>query len=468
MNPRSSRQYAFFINDKVEGPYSQVEADARVAASEITAETQCSIIGIEGWHPASAFFIFPESKANAAPRVVASLRDQRVNRDEEKPTLDLKLRQKIIQYGLATAASAEELTPLQAEAALRNYEEQKRKDKRQKTNGAILSGVLSVLGTFLFGLTSPGQSFSNFVAAKFISTPKIFQQTQQVVSRELRYADKALNDVRDVTLNLPRGARPKDFFAKRVSIPYAKASLLDFRVDTSKLVQISKAKPYIVYLKRLDSEDRKNMVRQAGIVWKYKNPSELAEPLESAELEASWALYKKQEAEKNATFLRENENARLSEIKPGVAMRIPGLRPDYMALVVDVDGMLVCFPCNAQEIVRFSNVSLHKMTLEEAFEAEYYVVKQKREVGGHSFGTKVSFQGKEYFLKREKPLLRYLAMSRPEVDPKSLVWVLITDKGEYDKAEVDVTRYTTKTLVDYTSYASPQELQLRGNVSEWK
>ena len=468
MNPRNSRQYAFFINNKVEGPFSQIEADARIAASAITPETQCTLIGTEEWRPASDFFIFPERQADPKVATVSVSPNQRINRDEETPKLDLKLRQKIIQLGLATAASAEELTPMQAEAALRNHEDRQRKDKQRKINGGIAAGVLSVLGTFLFGLTAPGQGLSNFVASKFVPVPKLFQQTQTLIEMELRRAGKAMSDVRDAKAETPSGVRPKDFFLKRVSIPYAKATMLDFQVDTSKLIQVTKAKPYIVYLKQLGADVRKDMMRQAGIVWKYKNPGELSEPLEVPELEASWALFRKQETEKNVAFLRQNEGARLNEITPGAAMRIPGTRPDYMVLVVDVDGMPVCFPCNAQEIVRFSNVRQHKMTQEEALDAEYYVVRQKREVGGHPFGTKVTFQKKEYFLKRQKPVLYYLAMSRPEVDPKSLVWVLIPTKEEYDKAETDVTQYTTRALANYTSYATPQELQLRGNVNEWK
>ncbi|MDR1496920.1 MAG: DUF4339 domain-containing protein [Puniceicoccales bacterium] len=461
MESSATQEYVFFINNEVKGPLSRRDAEALAASGALTPDTPCAPVGAENWEPSSKFFSF-----NGQAASTESKEEPPQKLDSETTELDPFLRKKILQLGLATAATIDEYSREQAEAAVLIFEQTEKKEKKNKLIGGIGSGIATVVIVFLFGLTGPGQSLSNAVAGKFIKDSSDFLTERRTIASELNSIKTALATLNKTELNAPEGERPgKQFFEQRVVIPPLRANALIFQADLSKLAEISSETPYLVYFKDFTTLIQKEMLEQANLAWKFKHPAALNDPLDAVELAASWKTFKREAGEHLANFVKTSLQSRVAvtDIK-ATEFRVEGTRPENLAVLVEVKltpeekvGLPVYFPYKAQEIVKFSEPKRVSTTRSEALAFEVYTVKEKQQVGGTPYGIGVHFRGKDYFLERKTPVLYYLGVAREKIDrsPYQWVWVRV-DEEFFNKTEPE-TKIPTVKLSDFRCNNAPKD-----------
>jgi hypothetical protein len=468
MESSTAQEYVFFINNEVKGPLSRRDAEALAASGSLSPDTPCAPAGAEGWEPASKFFSF---QGVASAGGAAELAPEKL--DSDTTELDPFLRKRIIQLGLATATTIDEFSREQAEAAVRLFEETTKKDKKGKWYGGVGAGLGAALLVFGFGFTSPGEALNKTVAGKFIKDSEAFLNEQKTITLEIQRANSDWNALNNTQLKAPEGERPaKEVFEQRVIIPPDKTSVLVFQADFSKLAEVSSEKPSLVYFKEFPSDIKKEILSQADLVWKFKHPAALTDPLDEAELGASWEVFKREAGALLENFAKANLQSRVVVDDPKAAeFRIDGIRAEHLAALVEVKlapgektAFPVYFPYKSQEIVKFSEPKRHSTTREEALAFEIYTVREKQQAGGTPYGIVTRFQGKEYFLERKTPILFYLAVAREGVDRDSRQWAWVrVEEDIFNKTEVGA-KIPTLQLRDYRCNTAPKDSSMTGSL----
>ncbi|MDR2862361.1 MAG: DUF4339 domain-containing protein [Puniceicoccales bacterium] len=462
----SPEEYAFLINNEVKGPMTRPEAEALIPSGEITPETLCARAGAADWKTAAEFFTFPPSALKL------SARKNIENVNEERESLDPLLRKKIIHLGLASPATVDEFSPAQARAALSAYEESLRKDQKTKWFAGAGTFVGVFLASFGFGLTGLGGDFNNGVAGVFIKESE--QYTRQVtrIASDLKIIAKARETLEDASrIKSPKGKPGKQFFESRVYIPAQAAVKLLFKLDYGRLAELSSEAPKIIYLRHMPANIKTEMLRQANLVWKYKHPDELQDPIPELDLAASWILFKKEAGDTLPNFVKNAEQTRLKELS-SEDLSIEGSMVENLIGALDVwfskdkesepTPFTVYFPAKAQNFLVFSDLRRHQTTRAEALETENYAVTEKHKAGGKPYGVSVKFMNESYFIKRLTPVWYYLGVARPKTDrAATLVGV---NAEEFEKTEIGKT-IPTKALLDYAVFSRPEESFLSGGLS---
>ncbi|MDR2844645.1 MAG: DUF4339 domain-containing protein [Puniceicoccales bacterium] len=462
MDSPDSQQYAFFINNEVKGPVSRNEIEALIATGDIGPDTPCALVGGTGeWEPSSKHFPFAPKNPRPQTQPTAA-----APTEEDRPGLDSKLRQKIIRLGLATAATIDDFTPAQAIAAVESYEAQRRKDRRTLLFGGIGTGIAVFVAGLVFLSTGPGESVTGAVVGKFVKPSEQFTKQQSLISGELRNVNRAWDELYETTLKAPEGREGRSFFESRVYVSPRASSELRFHADTSRLAELSPEKPRIVYLKQLQPDIRKEMVRQAKLVWKYKHADTLEYKLDETELAASFELLRKQAGDKLTSFVKENELASVKN-PDEEELRIEGARAENLVGILVVNGFSVFFPYagkdkEGQDFLVFSEPKSHRVTREEALETERYTVTEKQKIGGNPYGIRVNFAGKSYFISRLTPNWYYLGVARTGFD-QNPAWVGVSAE-EYERTEIGAV-LPTKKLFDYSYFITPSESLLTGSLT---
>ena len=109
------RHFALFIDNEVRGPLSEYQVQDLISAGTATAETLCAPAGSTEWEPLSNHFTFGSTlKLNRAPAVERTAEEA----EAQANRLDPDTRRLLLMYGLADAATVDQLSPAQAETAL--------------------------------------------------------------------------------------------------------------------------------------------------------------------------------------------------------------------------------------------------------------------------------------------------------------------------------------------------------------
>ncbi|MDR2430155.1 MAG: DUF4339 domain-containing protein [Puniceicoccales bacterium] len=446
MKPSDTQRHALYLNNEVKGPYTQAEIQALIDSGTLTPDTLCAPEGADAndWKPASQIFTFPPEKKTSQPLPETT--------GDDRPSLDPALRKKIIHLGLATAATVDTFTPAQATAAVTAHELSRRQDKNKKIWGSLGATLAAFLLGLLFNHTTPGERLGNWISSRFVKESDAHKQQRNRAANELANTRRLWSELNENPLKDPDGRPGAQYFEGRVSLPPQDSQELTFTLDTGKLAELSPSPPRIVYLKQLPPDIKTSLVRQAEIVWKYKNPHTLKHPIPPADLAASWERFKQQEGTATTDFLRDNTQATLADLTP--PLRIKGLRPDLLAGILDVDGFTLCLPYKSQEYLLFGNAQRRSISRAEMMEIERYTVTEKRTTGGKPYGTHTQFAGKSYTLKRHTPVWHYLGLTRPGLDT-SPTWIRVPE-AQYTATEPGTT-YTTKELLSHPTYYTPAE-----------
>jgi hypothetical protein len=489
-----TQEYAVFIDNEVKGPFAAADLEAKIAAGELAPDTLVAPVGSEDWAPASQFFTFPES-AFAAPESQPT--DMPETLDKERPELNPLLRKRVIQLGLASATTVDEMTEVQARTAVALYEAERRKERKQKWLGGFGAGagVLLVFGGLL--AAGPARPLTDAIAKIFVKpeTEEFIEEAQNLRSSmvRVREADETVRNDKNIKPPTYKGEAGRTFLRGRVQVPDDKRERVIFQADFAKLGEFTKSAPTFLYLAKLDHNQRKEMNRQSALVWKYLHPTQLKTQFlladakgnaDTREIDASWKLFRAQCAEKFNLdeFVKTHtvnrltgatEPARNADGELGTLL-IDGRNPDYLAAAVtvkvgsDPEPFTVYFPAgrerDAQSYLIFQSAKSSRMTANEAFAIEQYTIAEKLALGGKPCGVEVRFMDKRYFRERKTPFYYYLGLKRPRID-SAPVWMRV-DAKRYEDAQIG-TKLASVSLADEVFFqgAQPPESTLSGGLT---
>lgn len=114
------RQFALYIDEAVQGPFSEYEVQDMIHSGKVTAETLCAPAGSEAWEPLSNHFTFGSNlklSRRTTERPAAT-----EETEPSLPRLDHDIRRRLLMYGLADAASVDQISPVQADVLIRDTE----------------------------------------------------------------------------------------------------------------------------------------------------------------------------------------------------------------------------------------------------------------------------------------------------------------------------------------------------------
>lgn len=114
------RQFALYIDEAVQGPFSEYEVQDMIHSGKVTAETLCAPAGSEAWEPLANHFTFG-SNLKLSRRTT----ERPAGTEETEPTLprlDHDIRRRLLMYGLADSASVDQISPIQADILIRETE----------------------------------------------------------------------------------------------------------------------------------------------------------------------------------------------------------------------------------------------------------------------------------------------------------------------------------------------------------
>jgi len=113
------RQFALFIENEVKGPHTEYEIQDMISAGQVGPDTLCAPAGSEAWEPLSAHFAFG-SGLKLARREVAA--DADATTEPSLPRLDPDVRRRMLVYGLADAATVDQVSSAQADTLIAQTE----------------------------------------------------------------------------------------------------------------------------------------------------------------------------------------------------------------------------------------------------------------------------------------------------------------------------------------------------------
>ena len=114
------RQFALFINNEVKGPLTEYEVQDLIQSGSVGPDTPCAPIGTEEWQPLSAHFTFGSGLKLA--RRSAETQPEAGAEETAAQRLDPDVRRRLLVYGLADAATVDQVSPAQAETLIRQVE----------------------------------------------------------------------------------------------------------------------------------------------------------------------------------------------------------------------------------------------------------------------------------------------------------------------------------------------------------
>ena len=200
------RHFALFIDNEVRGPLSEYEVQDLIAAGTATAETLCAPAGSTAWEPLSNHFTFGSTlKLNRAPAVERTAEES----EAQANRLDPDVRRNLLMYGLADAATVDQLSPAQAETALaaRIADLKTRRRTHQLAGlGAFL--VALALGAYLgLGDTPIAGLLGKAAGSWSKEDPKVTEQAKRLET-ELRTFEKLRAEAEAAVFAPPAGGSP--------------------------------------------------------------------------------------------------------------------------------------------------------------------------------------------------------------------------------------------------------------------
>lgn len=146
------RQFALYIDGEVKGPFSEYEVQDMIHSGQATAETLCAPAGSEAWEPLSNHFSFGSNlklSRRTTERPAAA-----TETEPSLPRLDHDVRRRLLMYGLADAASVDQISPIQADVLISEKESQIRRQLAARKASTFVSLAIGAIGAWI-GLESP-------------------------------------------------------------------------------------------------------------------------------------------------------------------------------------------------------------------------------------------------------------------------------------------------------------------------
>jgi GYF domain 2 len=234
------RQFSLFIDNEVRGPLSEYDIQDLIQQGSVDAETLCALAGSTEWEPLSNHFTFGSSlKLNRTSSNVKTEEETVAQTNR----LDPSLRQKLLMYGLANAATVDQLSQTQGEMAVQAHEEEISSVLRTRKIGGIATFFVVLGLALVLGLTDNFVSHGLGALAKhFAKDDPVIAEKQKRFEVELKRFEDAKIEAAQAIFPKPPGAQnARNILLSRVKVTDGKGYKVSGVVDASPLAnQVSK------------------------------------------------------------------------------------------------------------------------------------------------------------------------------------------------------------------------------------
>lgn len=226
------RSFTLYIDNEVRGPHTEAEVQELINLGTVVADTPCMPEGATEWQPASEFFTFAAkiklSKKLEANEEELALEANRLNPDD---------RRKLMMYGLADAATVDQINQTQATTILAEHESNLNQiNKRNK----IIVGTTFVVGlliTLTLGLfTDVGGALVGKVVSPFIKDDPKLPDSMRRFANETQRFHELQTESQNAVFNKPLGGQPiQPTLNARLKIPATTGYKVSGKVDLKPL-----------------------------------------------------------------------------------------------------------------------------------------------------------------------------------------------------------------------------------------
>ncbi len=231
------RQFTLYIDNEVRGPHTEAEIQELINLGTVVADTPCMPEGATEWLPASQFFTFA-AKIKLSKRLEA-------NEDElalEASRLNPDDRRKLMMYGLADAATVDQINQTQATAILAEHENNLNQiNKRNKIIVGIVF-ILTLIATLSLGLfTDTGGAFVGKVVGQFIKDDPKSPDSMRRFANETQRFQELRTESQNAVFNKPTGGQSiQPVLNARLKIPATTGYKVSGKIDLKPLNEMLK------------------------------------------------------------------------------------------------------------------------------------------------------------------------------------------------------------------------------------
>jgi len=231
------RLFTLYIDNEVRGPHTEIEIQELINLGTVAADTPCMPEGATEWLPASQFFTFAAkiklSKKLETSEEEIALEANRLNPDD---------RRKLMMYGLADAATVDQVNQTQATTILAQHENNLKQINRR--NKIIVGSffVLTLLATVSLGLfTDIGGALVGKVVGQFIKDdPKLTDSTRRFSNETKRFEELRTESQNAVFAKPIGGQSIQPALNARLKIPATTGYTVTGKIDLKPLNEMLK------------------------------------------------------------------------------------------------------------------------------------------------------------------------------------------------------------------------------------
>lgn len=221
------RQFALFVDNAVKGPLSEYEIQDMIHAGQVTAETLCAPAGSENWEPLSNHFTFGSG-------LKLSRKTEEPKAAEEAPApparLDPEQRRRLLMYGLADAATVDEVSPAQADTLVAQTESRIRRQINLRRVVAILAlAAGGAGGAAAFRLDAPRAALGAVADTAAVDDPAGIKRWNRILDDARRHEKSVLEALASEFPPPEGGVDSLPVFLGRLKVKDNRA----YRVETS-------------------------------------------------------------------------------------------------------------------------------------------------------------------------------------------------------------------------------------------
>ncbi len=214
------RHFALFIENEVRGPLSEYEVQDLINAGSVDAETLCAPAGSTEWEPLSNHFSF-----GSAIKLTKKVEKSEAEAEVDANRLDVDVRRKLLMYGLADAATVDQLSKAQAEIVLSGHEADLRKQIGLHRNAGIATLFVGLaLAAYVGAATEFGGNLLGKVAVKFAKDDLKAQDGLKRFDSDVKRFEEIQAQAQAATFLRPTGGQVlRPILLNRLRIPEAQA-----------------------------------------------------------------------------------------------------------------------------------------------------------------------------------------------------------------------------------------------------
>ena len=228
---RSMRQFALFIDNEVKGPHSEYEIQDMISAGTVGPDTLCAPVGSEEWQPLSAHFAFGSGlKLSRRNAETAPAEDT----EPALPRLDPDIRRRLLVYGLADAATVDQISPAQADTLIAQTESRIRRALATWRIAAVASVAAgAAAGWLALGNPAARSALGNVADTAAVDEPAALKRWNRLQDEARRYAKNSAEALAAPFAEPEGGANATATLLGRLVVDEEKAHNVSGRVAVS-------------------------------------------------------------------------------------------------------------------------------------------------------------------------------------------------------------------------------------------